>query len=75
MLVPLFLLPGNHDLLDPSTIYDDADITAQMLSHLHVLRESTPGVVRPGLEIVGAPRRTKRSTGGPDIGSVSRRTC
>lgn len=58
--VPLYLLPGNHDPLDPSTIYDAADITAQLPPHVRVLRDHEPVVVRPGLEVVGAPWRTKR---------------
>jgi len=58
--VPVYLLPGNHDPLDPSTIYDDADITTQLPPHVRVLRDSAPVIVRPGLEVVGAPWRTKR---------------
>jgi len=58
--VPIFLLPGNHDPLDGASIF----LTKAFQSannHIIVLREMQPVAVPnlPGVEIVGAPWRTK----------------
>lgn len=58
--VPVFLLPGNHDPLDASSIFQTDDFTNGK-GHIFVLRDMQPVPV-PGLsgvEIVGAPWRTK----------------
>lgn len=57
--VPVFLLPGNHDPLDPASIYDTPAFR-RAPAHVHVLRSAEPVQVRPGLEVVGAPWRSKR---------------
>lgn len=62
MPMPVYLLPGNHDPLDPSTIYDNQDLVAHLPPHVHVIRDGDPVVVRPGVEVVGALWRTKRPT-------------
>jgi DNA repair exonuclease SbcCD nuclease subunit len=58
--VPVFLLPGNHDPLDGSSIF----LTKEFQNagkHIFVLRDMTPVEVPncPGVEVVGAPWRTK----------------
>lgn len=58
--VPVVLLPGNHDPLDAASIYDSPDFAARAPSHAHVLRDSAPHEVVPGVEIVGAPWFSKR---------------
>jgi len=58
--VPVVLLPGNHDVLDASSIYNSAVFAARLPEHVHVLRDSTPFAVVPGAEIVGAPWFSKR---------------
>jgi len=59
--MPIFLLPGNHDPLDASSIFLSADFQ-QANEHIIVIRDDqpipVPGV--PGVEVVGAPWRTKR---------------
>ncbi len=59
--MPIFLLPGNHDPLDASSIFLSADFQ-QANEHIIVIRDNqpipVPGV--PGVEVVGAPWRTKR---------------
>jgi DNA repair exonuclease SbcCD nuclease subunit len=58
--VPVFLLPGNHDPLDPSSVYTSALFVAECPSNVTVL----DGVhqLRPGVEIIGAPWRSKAPT-------------
>ena len=61
--VPLFLLPGNHDPLDGSSILRSDEIRAAG-DHVHVL-DSTEPVAVPGVdgvEVVGAPWTSKRPT-------------
>ena len=60
--IPVYLLPGNHDPLDASSVYTSALFTAECPANVHVLDK--PGVheVRPGLQIVAAPWRSKRPT-------------
>jgi DNA repair exonuclease SbcCD nuclease subunit len=60
--VPVYLLPGNHDPLDASSVYTSALFIAEQPANVHVLAQ--PGVheVRPGLQILAAPWRSKCPT-------------
>lgn len=60
--VPVYLLPGNHDPLDASSVYTSAQFRAECPANVVVL--DRPGVhpVRPGVEIVAAPWPAKRPT-------------
>jgi DNA repair exonuclease SbcCD nuclease subunit len=60
--IPVYLLPGNHDPLDASSVYTSALFAAECPANVTVL--DRPGVheVRPGLQIVAAPWRSKRPT-------------
>lgn len=58
--VPIFLLPGNHDPLDVSSIFATPEFAAAG-EHIVVIRDTQPIPV-PGLEgveVVGAPWRTR----------------
>src|SRR6201997_5442163 len=52
--IPVYLLPGNHDPLDASSVYTGGLFAAERPDNVVVL--DRPGVhqVRPGLEIVAA---------------------
>ncbi|RBP63608.1 DNA repair exonuclease SbcCD nuclease subunit [Brevibacterium sanguinis] len=58
--VPVVLLPGNHDPLDAASIYDSHAFASRVPEHVHVLRDSAPTEVVPGVEVVGAPWFSKR---------------
>jgi DNA repair exonuclease SbcCD nuclease subunit len=60
--MPVYLLPGNHDPLDASSVFTSALFTAECPANVRVL--DRPGIheVRPGLQIVAAPWRSKRPT-------------
>ena len=60
--IPVFLLPGNHDPLDASSVYTSALFTAECPANVRVLDWSGIHQVRPGLQIVAAPWRSKRPT-------------
>jgi DNA repair exonuclease SbcCD nuclease subunit len=58
--VPIFLLPGNHDPIDGSSIFLTDEFSAAK-SHVVVLRDTQPVAVPgvSGVGVVGAPWRTK----------------
>ncbi|HET7308177.1 MAG TPA: exonuclease SbcCD subunit D [Gammaproteobacteria bacterium] len=59
--VPVFLLPGNHDPLDASSLFNTAPFVDQN-SNVTVIRDSAPVQLpgRPDIEVVGAPWTSKR---------------
>ena len=61
--VPIVLLPGNHDPLDASSIYDSPAFVSRVPDHVHVLRDSEPFEPVPGVEIIGAPWFSKHPQG------------
>ena len=58
--VPVFLLPGNHDPLDGASIFATKEFR-DAPDHVFVIRDRTPMPVpgAEGVEVVGAPWRTK----------------
>lgn len=60
--IPVYLLPGNHDPLDASSVYTSALFTAECPDNVVVLDQAGVHQVRPGLEIVAAPWRSKAPT-------------
>src|SRR6201999_1872918 len=60
--IPVYLLPGNHDPLDASSVYTGALFTAECPDNVTVLDRAGVHEVRPGLEIVAAPWRSKAPT-------------
>ena len=58
--VPIFLLPGNHDPLDNSSIFLTEEFQ-QAAANIHVLADTQPHQIPqcPDLEIVGVPWHTK----------------
>lgn len=60
--VPVYLLPGNHDPLDASSIYDAPAFASSKPANVHVIRDSKPILPIPGVEIVGIPWLTKFPT-------------
>jgi DNA repair exonuclease SbcCD nuclease subunit len=60
--IPVYLLPGNHDPLDASSVYTSALFNAECPDNVTVLDRAGVHRVRPGLEIVAAPWRSKVPT-------------
>lgn len=60
--VPVYLLPGNHDPLDASSIYTSALFRAECPDNVIVLDRAGIHDVRPGVQIVAAPWRSKVPT-------------
>lgn len=60
--VPVYLLPGNHDPLDALSVYTSAMFAKECPGNVTVLDRAGVWQVRPGVEIVAAPWRSKRPT-------------
>ncbi len=65
--VPVFLLPANHDSIDPSSVYRTALWTDRKPANVVVLEDATtvPVSGEEGVEVVGFPWRTKHQLGDP----------
>jgi DNA repair exonuclease SbcCD nuclease subunit len=61
--VTFFLLPGNHDPLDASSVFTSATFTEHRPANVVVLDDTTPRPAGAGVEIVGAPWTSKRPLG------------
>jgi DNA repair exonuclease SbcCD nuclease subunit len=55
-----YLLPGNHDPLDATSIYRQRVFQEQKPENVRVLEDSIPVEIVPGVDLVGAPWSTKR---------------
>ena len=60
--VTFFLLPGNHDPLDASSIYRSSTFTERQPDNVKVLDGPEPVPVVPGVELIPAPWRNKHPT-------------
>lgn len=61
--VTFFLLPGNHDPLDASSVFTSATFTEHRPGNVVVLDDTTPRPAGDGVEVVGAPWTSKRPLG------------
>ncbi len=61
--VPVYLLPGNHDPIDPGAVWHIDPFTRACPPHVEVLDDRTPRSPVEGLEIVGAPWPNKHPVG------------
>ena len=61
--VTFYLLAGNHDPLDASSVYRSPTFTDHQPDNVVVLDGSDPVEVAPGVELVPAPWRSKRPLG------------
>ena len=58
--ITFYLLPGNHDPLDASSVYRSRTVIEQKPDNVVVLQDSDPVEAIPGVELVPAPWFTKR---------------
>jgi len=58
--IPFFLLPGNHDPLDASSVYRSPTFASRCPANVVVLADPAPVTIRPGVELVAAPWTSKR---------------
>ena len=58
--VTFYLLPGNHDPLDASSVFRSPIFTGNRPDNVRVLQDSEPVQAAPGVEIVPAPYGSRR---------------
>ena len=58
--VPVLMLPGNHDALEPGSLWTSPQWHAHVPDTVTVLTDSTPYEVVPGVEVVGVPWQSRR---------------
>jgi DNA repair exonuclease SbcCD nuclease subunit len=62
---PVYLLPGNHDSLEPGSVWTSPILAAHLPSHVEIVTDTTPRTPVPGVEVVGLPWRTRRPYADP----------
>ncbi|CAB1127626.1 DNA repair exonuclease [Candidatus Hydrogenisulfobacillus filiaventi] len=65
MPVPVYLLPGNHDPLDPASIYRSPLFRRHCPRGVTVLEPGRVVEAAPGVELVGAPWQARREAPNP----------
>jgi len=63
--VPVYFLPGNHDPLNAASVYQSSTFSEQCPSHVHIVDDVTPRAVAAGVEIIGAPWKSKKPVVNP----------
>lgn len=63
--VPVYLLPGNHDPLDAASIYTSQTFETHAPDAVHVVDSTEPREPAVGVEVIGAPWRTKHPVTDP----------
>jgi DNA repair exonuclease SbcCD nuclease subunit len=58
--IPVVLLPGNHDPLNPGSVYNSPVFRDRCPKNVHVIRSSDPLEIVAGVQIIGAPWMSKR---------------
>lgn len=58
--MPVYLLPGNHDCYDPTSVYRQPQFLEQLPEQVTVLTNDTPHEPVPGVQVVGAPWTSKQ---------------
>lgn len=57
---PAYLLPGNHDCLEPGSVWVSRTLTEALPEQVEVLSDSQPRTPVEGVQVVGFPWRTRR---------------
>lgn len=63
--VPVYLLPGNHDPLDPASVYRSAAFTRACPAHVRVLDSPGPWPVGPDAYLLAGPWLSRRPVVNP----------
>lgn len=70
--VPIYLLPGNHDPLQPGGIFKSPLFHSRCPANVHLLSDSEPRHPISGLELIGVPWLSRRPIGDP-VGDLCQR--
>lgn len=67
---PVYLLPGNHDALEPGSVWTSQTFRHHVPDHVEVLDDRRPRHPCPGVEVVGVPWRTRRPVVDPVLANL-----
>jgi DNA repair exonuclease SbcCD nuclease subunit len=62
---PVYLLPGNHDPLNAASVYRSSAFIDRKPEHVRVVESGEPIRIGEGVELVGAPWKSKRPPANP----------
>jgi DNA repair exonuclease SbcCD nuclease subunit len=63
--VPVFILPGNHDPLNPASVYRSSTFIERRPAHVQVVESAAPIKIGEGVELICAPWISKRPVANP----------
>jgi DNA repair exonuclease SbcCD nuclease subunit len=63
--VPVFILPGNHDPLNPASVYRSSTFMERKPEHVQIVESAAPIKISEGAELIGAPWISKRPVANP----------
>lgn len=63
--VPVYILPANHDPLDSGSVYQSNTFVDKKPDQVIIIENFGPLVATPGVEIVGAPWKSKKPATNP----------
>ena len=63
--VPVFILPGNHDPLNPASVYRSSTFIERKPEHVQIVDSAAPIKISEGAELIGAPWISKRPVANP----------
>lgn len=63
--LPVILLPGNHDPLGTGSLWDSPAVDQGLPDNVVLLRDTEPVDVADGVQVVGAPWRTRKPDADP----------
>jgi len=63
--VPVFILPGNHDPLNPASVYRSSTFIERKPEHVQIVESAAPIKINEGAELIGAPWISKRPVANP----------
>jgi DNA repair exonuclease SbcCD nuclease subunit len=63
--VPVFILPGNHDPLNPASVYRSSTFLERRPAHVQVVESAASIKISEGVELIGAPWTSKRPAANP----------
>jgi DNA repair exonuclease SbcCD nuclease subunit len=63
--VPVFILPGNHDPLNPASVYRSSTFIERKPEHVQIIDSPAPIRISEAAELVGAPWISKRPVANP----------
>jgi DNA repair exonuclease SbcCD nuclease subunit len=63
--VPVFILPGNHDPLNPASVYRSSTFMERKPEHVQFVESAAPIKISEGAELIGAPWISKRPVANP----------